>query len=118
MIRLDLAKVLAEAGQDAEARKEYETILQKEHDDAAALTGLGALRSKMGAPDEAEALLRRSLQVDPTQDGARFNLARVLEQLGRRDDARAEYRRLVESASANADVKASARQRLSATGSK
>jgi arylsulfatase A-like enzyme/Tfp pilus assembly protein PilF len=118
MIRLDLAKVLAEAGRDDEAKREYETILAKEPVNAAALTGLGALRSKMGALEDAEAMLRRSLEVDPSQDGARFDLARVLEQRGRQAEARAEYQRVVQNAQASADVKASARQRLSALGSR
>jgi len=113
MIRLDLAKVLAEAGHDDEARREYQAILEKEPNNTAALTGLGAVRSKMGALEEAESLLRQSLQVDPAQDAARFDLGRVLEERGLRDAARAEYLRLLQSPSTSAEVRKSARARLS-----
>ena len=92
MIRLDLAKVLAEAGPERRGRREYERILARQPDYPAALTGLGALRARPGSSwTKRGRLLRRSLEVQPAQPDARFNLARVLEQQGRPAEAAAEY---------------------------
>jgi choline-sulfatase len=114
MIRLDLAKVLAEAGRPAEARAEYESVLKLQPDYAPALIGLGALQASEGALDDAARSLGRALQADPRQDDARFNLAGVLARQGRREEARAEYRRLAEAPDASPEIRARARQRLSA----
>src|SRR5262245_19976395 len=43
MVRLDLAKVLDEAGRHDEARREYEAIVAHQADYAPALMGLGAI---------------------------------------------------------------------------
>jgi len=112
MVRLDLAKVLAEAGRPDEARLQYEAILTIQADFAPALNGLGALEARAGRLTEAETMLRRSLEVEPRQADARFNLARVLEQLGRNVEAAAEYERVAEDPSAAAAVRVAARQHV------
>ena len=81
-IRLDLAQVLAEAGRASEARAEYDAVLAGHPDDAAALTGLGALQAGTGDLPGAVRSLRRALEVQPALDEARFNLAQVLERAG------------------------------------
>ena len=114
MIRLDLAKVLDEAGRPDDAQHEFETILKTQPDYVPALTGLGALLAKRGRPDDAATLLRRSLALEPAQDDGRFNLARVLEQQGRPAEAIDEYRHLVDAPTTSPAVKAAARARLAA----
>ncbi len=84
MVRLDLAKVLAEAGQADEARREYDAILAQEPDYAPALVGRGALRARARDVAGAEADLRRALEIDPTQDSARENLALLLKAQGQK----------------------------------
>jgi tetratricopeptide (TPR) repeat protein len=116
MLRLDLAKVLAESGQPAEADREYQAVLKLQPDFAPALTGLGALRLTQGRADEALAYLTKALEINPAGDQARFNLGRALEMRGERAAARAEYQRLLQQPQASAAVRAAARERLSALG--
>jgi choline-sulfatase len=113
-IRLDLARVLAEAGRVAEARTEYETTLSLQADYAPALTGLGALEASGGDLEAAARHLRRALEMEPDQDEARFDLAQVLDRQGRRDEAASEYRRLVEAKATGPLIRARARERLAA----
>jgi choline-sulfatase len=114
MVRLDLAKVLDEAGRHDEARREYETIVGQQADYAPALMGLGAIEAQSGKLAEAEKLFRKVLVGDPSLDSARFNLARVLEQQKKTEEASAEYRSLVEDPRTSPQVRAAAKQRLSA----
>ncbi|HKC13636.1 MAG TPA: sulfatase-like hydrolase/transferase [Vicinamibacteria bacterium] len=111
-IRLDLARVLAEAGRAAEAKAEYDAILKIQADYAPALTGLGALEASGGDLEAAARHLRRALEIQPDQDEARFDLAQVLDRQGRLDEAVAEYRRLVEAKSTGTPIRARARERL------
>ncbi len=115
-IRLDLAKVLAEAGRQAEAQAEYEAALQIDATYAPALSGLGALLARQGRLDEAAAALQRALELQPGAEEVRYNLANVLERQGRTAEAAAEYQRVRNSASAPADVKRAAAERLKAIG--
>jgi tetratricopeptide (TPR) repeat protein len=111
-IRLDLARVLAEAGRTAEARAEYDAILKIQADYAPGLTGLGALEARAGDLEAAARHLRRALEAQPEQDEARFDLAQVLDQQGRRGEAVAEYRRLVEAKDTDPAIRTRARERL------
>ncbi len=114
MVRLDLAKVLSEARRAGEAREQYDAILKIQADFAPALNGLGALDAEAGRFAEAEAWFRRSLDAEPRQADARFNLARVLERQGRVADAREEYARVASDGAAAPAVRAGARQHLAA----
>ncbi|HXB56176.1 MAG TPA: sulfatase-like hydrolase/transferase [Vicinamibacteria bacterium] len=111
-IRLDLARVLAEAGHAAEAKAEYNGILTVQADYAPALTGLGALEASGGELEAAARHLRRALEMEPSQDEARFDLAEVLNRQGRRQEAAAEYRRLVEAKDTGPLIRARAREHL------
>ena len=96
-VRVILAKALADAGRTGEARTEFEEVLRLQADNAAALAGLGLL---LGARSEAEPALRlltRALEVDPEQERARFALAQIYDNLGRRDEAATEFARVVDS---------------------
>ena len=112
MVRLDLAKVLDEAGRLVEAEREFETILAQQADYAPALTGLGAVRARQGDLNAAADLLRRAVDIDPSNSTTRFDLARVLEQQGYRGDAAAEYRALASEPSTSERIRQAARARL------
>jgi choline-sulfatase len=111
-IRLDLARVLAEAGRGAEAKIEYNAILSVQADYAPALTGLGALEASAGDMEAATRHLRRALEIQPDQDEARFDLAQLLDRQGRRDEAVIEYRRLADGKDTGSPIRARARERL------
>jgi len=112
MLRLDLAKVLAEAGRAAEARTEYEAALRVQSDYLPALTGLGALEAQQGDTEGALRTLTRALELDPAADEARFNLARVLALRGEAVAARAEYQRLLGDKGTRPDIRAAAQNAL------
>jgi tetratricopeptide (TPR) repeat protein len=113
MIRVDLAKVLAEAGQPAAARGEYEAALRIDAEYVPALAGLGALQAAQGEHQAAQGALRRALELDPRADDARFNLARVLELGGDPAGARVEYERLAGAPETRPALRTAARERLS-----
>lgn len=115
-IRLDLAKVLAEAGQPAEARRTYDELLREQPDFAPALIGLAALQASSGELEGAAQGLRRALDLDPRQLNARFNLAQVLERQQRLSEARLEYQRLAQAPETPATLRAEARRRLETLG--
>ncbi len=62
-------------------------------DSAAAHANLGAALRESGAPEEAEASLRRALARDPDHAAAHANLGNVLQDLNRLEEAVAAYRR-------------------------
>jgi tetratricopeptide (TPR) repeat protein len=111
-LRLDLARVLAEAGHPAEARAEYAAILGLQGDYAPALTGLGALEAEGGDLLGAASHLRRALEIQPDQDEARFDLAQVLDRQGRHDEARTEFKHLAEGKNTAAQIRSRAQERL------
>ena len=116
VIRLDLARVLAESGRAGEARVQYETLLKMQPDFGPALTGLGAIYAGERELEQAQAALRRAIQIDPGDVQARFNLARVYEQQGMVAEAKTEYQQVAESPRASEATRAAARQRLRALG--
>ena len=110
MVRLDLARVLGEAGRTDEARAEYATILKLQPDDVSALIGLAALEARTGALDEAAAGFARALAVDPRQAQARFDLAEVRRRQGRVEEAEAEFQRLIDDPQTPPGIRESARR--------
>jgi tetratricopeptide (TPR) repeat protein len=69
----------------------------------------------MGDREGARAALERALEVEPAHGPARFNLALLLDEAGRRDEAVAELERLRREAPASASGRAAA-DRLAAWG--
>ena len=114
ILRLDLAKVLDEAGRVEDARLEYQAALRAQADYAPALVGLGVLAAKAGDLDAAARHLRRALEIDPTQDRSRLDLARLLERQGRPAEAADQYRSLLRSKTAEEELREEARARLTA----
>ena len=62
---LTAALAAAEAGDEAEALREYERVLALAPDHPVALFSLGLLRERRGEPAEARALFERVVEVDP-----------------------------------------------------
>src|SRR5262249_27141337 len=112
-LRLDLARVLAEAGRPEEARAEYDAVLKVQPDYAPALVGLGVLLASGGDPAGAERALRRALEVDPAQVEARFDRAELLDREGGRAEAAAEYARVRDTEGAPSEIRSRAGARLS-----
>ncbi len=82
-------------GDVTEARAVLVQVLRNYPDDANALNGLGYIALNGGELNEAERLLRRAIEVNPTFAEARFHLATTLERSGRSWEAREEARRAV-----------------------
>jgi Flp pilus assembly protein TadD len=112
MLRLDLAKVLAEAGRRDEARAEYEALLRLVPNDSAALTGQAAFLAEQGDLAGAERGLRQALTHQPGDVAARFNLAEVLVRLGRAAEARTEWQRVLADPQATPALRTAARHAL------
>ena len=102
-VRVEAARVLAEAwGGDgapvpgdplAAAAAEYLDAQAAVADMAPARLGLGVVRERQGAQDQAEAEYRASLALDPRFTPARFNLANLLNAQGRNPEAETVLRR-------------------------
>lgn len=79
---LETATRLANEGHLVEAAKLCETHLQQRGPDAQAFYLLALMRQAVGEPDEAEALLRKAIYLDPQHYEALTHLAVLLEQRG------------------------------------
>ena len=96
-VRLEAARVLAESWSGdgapvpddplAAAAAEYLDAQAAVADMAPARLGLGAVRERQGAHDQAEAEYRAALALDPRFTPARFNLANLLNAQGRNPEA-------------------------------
>jgi Flp pilus assembly protein TadD len=78
------------AGDFAGAARDYETLIARDPEDAGVIQLLGMTRQALGRMDEAEALIRRALDLrdDPVFHG---NLAVLLHHSGRIDEAESAY---------------------------
>lgn len=79
---LDTATKLANEGHLVEAAKLCESHLQQHGPDAQAFYLLALMREAVGEPDEAEALLRKAIYLDPQHYEALTHLALLLQQRG------------------------------------
>ena len=78
-----LARVLADLGDEAQARDEWEFALRLDPNHQASLRGLGFLAYKRRDLAHAEQLLARALQANPSDDGVATALRRVRAELRR-----------------------------------
>ena len=102
-VRVEAARVLAEAWSGdgppapgdplAAAAAEYLDAQAAVADMAPARLGLGVVRERQGAQEQAEAEYRASLALDPRFTPARFNLANLLNAQGRNPEAETVLRR-------------------------
>ncbi|MES1244514.1 MAG: tetratricopeptide repeat protein [Acidobacteriota bacterium] len=85
--RLNLGRLLHEAGRTVEAEGHYRSTLETLPDDPTALFNLGVALQDLGRPAEAAEVYEKALEIDPALADAHFNLALVCEELGRRQAA-------------------------------
>jgi predicted Zn-dependent protease len=85
---------LFQAGKTDLARQKGEALLKVEPRNAALLGVVGTLCCQTGALDRGAELLRRSLAINSGDDAARFNLCRVLLDLGQSAEAETLCRQL------------------------
>ena len=95
--RINLGRLLHEAGAHAKAEQVYRDALREVGSDAVLLYNLGVLLEDLDRAAEAAAVYRQALQADPALADGHYNLALLSERLGRRHEAirhMAQYRRL------------------------
>lgn len=85
--RLNLGRLLHEAGRTVEAEGHYRNALETRPDDPTALFNLGVAMQDLGRPAEAAEIYEKALEVDPDLADAHYNLAVVCEELGRKKAA-------------------------------
>lgn len=85
--RLNLGRLLHEAGRTVEAEGHYRSALETRPDDPTALFNLGVALQDLGRPAEAAEIYEKVLEIDPALADAHYNLAVVYEELGRKKAA-------------------------------
>ncbi len=85
--RLNLGRLLHEAGRTVEAEGHYRNALETRPDDPTALFNLGVALQDLGRPAEAAEIYEKALEIDPALADAHYNLAVVYEELGRKKAA-------------------------------
>ncbi len=86
-IRIDLANVLLELGQLADAAAEYQVALRVAPDNAKTWNNLGSVQASLRQMPQAEASFREAIQLNPQYFQALINLANALAQPGGYDEA-------------------------------
>ena len=74
------------------ALEQYQAAIQKNPDDAEALSNMGQVLVRMGKPQEALSHFERAITLLPNRWAYRFNYARALGLVGRWDEAIASYK--------------------------
>lgn len=85
--RLNLGRLLHEAGRTVEAEGHYRTALETRPDDSTALFNLGVALQDLHRPAEAAEVYEKALEIDPALADAHYNLAVVYEEMGRKKAA-------------------------------
>jgi tetratricopeptide (TPR) repeat protein len=85
--RLNLGRLLHEAGRTVEAEGHYRSALESRPDDSTALFNLGVALQDLGRPAEAAEIYEKALELDDAFADAHYNLAVVYEELGRKKSA-------------------------------
>ncbi len=101
---MDLANMLHEAGQYAQAENCLQQILHLQPDNAMAYNNLGVLYKDQQRFDEALAAYRRSIELDANNPAALGNLAHALSRVEDFDGAIQAYRRLLDDEPANIEA--------------
>jgi tetratricopeptide (TPR) repeat protein len=90
--RYNLAIALADRGDADGARRQWERVLSQDAAHTGALSQLGTWHAQRGELEAAGGYFGRVLSVNPRDVETRFNLAVLLERLGRKDEALRQYR--------------------------
>jgi tetratricopeptide (TPR) repeat protein len=85
--RINLGRLLHEAGDPDAAAAQYRLALEARPDDVTAAFNLGVALDDLGQRREAEAAYLRAVAIDPGCADAHFNLARIYESAGDRAGA-------------------------------
>ena len=85
-----------QAGRLAQAEEIYKQILQRQPDNAAVLSKLGAALAGQGRLDETLTPLQRAIELEPDLVEAHNNLGAAFQILGRLDDARRVFMQLMQ----------------------
>ena len=99
-----LAVIAARESEFAEAETHFQKALELGDRSAHLLADVGYYFYLRDQLDEAEKLLRESLEADHNQKGARTNLALVLGEQGRFDDAYAEFNKVLSDGESHANM--------------
>jgi tetratricopeptide (TPR) repeat protein len=100
--RINLGRILHEAGAADEALEHYRRVLAARPDDPVAAFNLGVALEDLGRKEEAVEAYQRAIALDPAAADAHFNLSRLLETAGDRVGAFRHlrtYRDLIQSTS-------------------
>ena len=81
--RVNLGRLLHEAGETAAAEAHYRMALESRPDDVTAAFNLGVALEDLKRPQEAAAAYEQVLSSDPSYADAHYNLAHLCERLGR-----------------------------------
>jgi tetratricopeptide (TPR) repeat protein len=90
--RVNLGKLLADAGRTAEAMEQYRAALAGDPAAQDARVNLAALLASAGREAEGAALLREALAAEPGLAEAHYHLGLLLEKSGARREAESEFR--------------------------
>lgn len=93
--RLDLARLLEERGEIADALREYETARVLGGDESWAQRAVAQAFTRNGLLREAVAAAEQGVRLDPSDDDLRVELADLYARIGLRDRAREEYQRVL-----------------------
>ncbi len=93
--RKNLGSVLAAGGEFREALRELEAVRGALPESAELANSLGILSVETSAPGQGEQEFRRAIRLSPRAESGYFNLAMLLERLGRRAEAQAVLRNLL-----------------------
>jgi tetratricopeptide (TPR) repeat protein len=85
--RVNIGRLLHEAGELAAAEAQYRAALAVEAEDATAAYNLGVLLHETGRREAAVQAYQQALRADPQHADAHYNLAHLYEELGRRQSA-------------------------------
>jgi tetratricopeptide (TPR) repeat protein len=99
---VNLGGLEARLGNRDEAKRAYETAIQRAPDFIPARVALADLWRDLGRDDEAQAVLREAVKRAPANPDARHALGLALVRAGRREAALAEFERAAQLAPANA----------------
>ncbi len=94
--QLSRASASFDRGELAQAESACRSVLAAHPNNPAALHLLGLVRARGGDRREGEALLRRSVELEPTDTRLRLNLATFLRRADRLDEAERVYRRVLQ----------------------